>query len=659
MIAVSFADFGFRCRTRFTSRRRRGVRLLLLVLAAVCVALPTRGDVADAAPAFQTADTLSVEAGAGIIRRVQFLGSRSGGAASFGKNGGAIFKTPGGKRLKGAAGLNPGKLRATSKRLLVPTIKAPKAKGLKANGKAKIQDAGKRLSRTLSKTTSKTTPKSGRGKTRETGGDGGTRVTPGAIVGAVGSVVGGLTKGDGTGGRGDGCNKRRCGPGRGTVLVAPPSVSIPLPLPPITPPDLPPRAGKPGGPASAPPVHRAAIPPLPPRPAPVAPVPTIADEGDRRPDEVVVVVEGGDTEAGEAVARRYRLDLLESEANRLIDATVQRFRIPDQRSVAAVLGEMEGDRQIASVQPNYLYRLRGDAPVGHAVDWSAMQYAPAKLRLGEAHALSTGERTVLAVIDSAVDLAHPEFAGRLTAHFDAVGAKEPDATDTGPDAHGTAIAGIIAARRQLVGVAPSARVVAARAFFREAGATGPITTTFILLRALDWAHDQNARIYNLSFAGPKDPAVSKAIAKVHAGGGVLLAAAGNGGPEGAAAYPAAYGEVIAVTATDAGDRLYAAANRGAYVALAAPGVDIIAPAPGGGYDYTSGTSFATAHVSGLVALMLEREPALTADEIRRALVDAAVDLGPRGPDSSFGAGRADAYGTIQAIHAAPSRQAAR
>jgi len=130
---------------------------------------------------------------------------------------------------------------------------------------------------------------------------------------------------------------------------------------------------------------------------------------------------------------------------------------------------------------------------------------------------------------------------------------------------------------------------------------------------------------------------------------VMVAAAGNAGAKSPPLYPAANANVIAVSATDAQDHLFTASNRGGYVAIAAPGVDVFLPAPDGKYQMTSGTSFSAAYVSGLAALMLERNPALKADELRVLLMKTARDLGSPGRDDLFGAGEADAYAAIEAV----------
>ena len=104
-----------------------------------------------------------------------------------------------------------------------------------------------------------------------------------------------------------------------------------------------------------------------------------------------------------------------------------------------------------------------------------------------------------------------------------------------------------------------------------------------------------------------------------------------------------------MTAIDFADRPYRLANRGRYIALAAPGVDILTTSADHAHRVQSGTSFAAAHVSGIIALMIERDPALTADAARRALMATADDLGPLGPDDQYGAGRANAFAAVRML----------
>jgi subtilisin family serine protease len=206
------------------------------------------------------------------------------------------------------------------------------------------------------------------------------------------------------------------------------------------------------------------------------------------------------------------------------------------------------------------------------------------------------------------------------------------------------------AHARLMGAAPAARILAIRAF----DATGAANegTTITILRSLDWAVAQGARVVNMSFAGPNDPEMARGIAAARQKGVVLIAAAGNAGPKSPPLYPASDRNVIAVTATDAQNNLLPIANRGRHIAVAAPGVDIVAPAPDGGYQVVSGTSIAAAYVSGIAALLIERKPELTPATIKKILLSSATDLGPKGHDDRFGAGLADAYRAVQSLEAA-------
>jgi subtilisin family serine protease len=210
--------------------------------------------------------------------------------------------------------------------------------------------------------------------------------------------------------------------------------------------------------------------------------------------------------------------------------------------------------------------------------------------------------------------------------------------------HGTAIATLIAGQGRLLGSAPAARILAARAF--DPAGSSAEATTFNILKSLDWSAAMGARIINMSFAGPADPAIHRSLDAARKKGIVLIAAAGNEGPKSPPLYPAAYPNVMAVTATDANDKLYSGSNRGRHIALAAPGVDILVAVPDGGYQLSTGTSYSAAEISGIAALMLQRKPDMTHDAIVATLLATAKDLGPKGRDDSYGAGMADAYRAV-------------
>jgi subtilisin family serine protease len=360
--------------------------------------------------------------------------------------------------------------------------------------------------------------------------------------------------------------------------------------------------------------------------------------------ELVAEIDGARSEAQiDELARHHGLARIGSQHFPLIDATIGLFRITDRRSVATVSRELAADVNFHSVQPNFRYVLQDQGAA--LTEGDPAQYANAKLRLPQAHGLANGANVIIAVIDAAIDVKHPELANSIAGSFDALGSRE------GPHAHGTGVAGAIAAHARLMGSAPAARILAIRAF--GDAPSGAESTSFVVLKALDYAAAHGAQIVNMSFAGPKDGLVDRGIAVAAARGIVTVAAAGNAGPNSPPLYPAANAAVIAVSATDAQDRLFAASNRGSYVALAAPGVDIFLPVPDGKYQMMSGTSFSAAYVSGLVALILERNPALKPDEVRAILTKTARDLGPPGRDDMFGAGEADAFAAVSATAPVP------
>ncbi|WP_439393484.1 S8 family serine peptidase [Bradyrhizobium sp. PMVTL-01] len=361
------------------------------------------------------------------------------------------------------------------------------------------------------------------------------------------------------------------------------------------------------------------------------------------PGEFVAEIDGGlSVTAADALARRHGLARLASENFPLIGATFGLFRITDGRPTETVRREFAADGSVRSVQPNFRYALQ-DQKSAVPVEGDPAQYALAKLRLPQAHTLAHGANVRVAVIDSGIDAKHPELANSISDNFDALGSAD------GPHVHGTGIAGAIVAHAKLMGGAPEARIIAIRAFGGTTG--GAESSSYIILRSLNYAAEHGAQIINMSFAGPKDAVIERAIAATAARGLVLIAAAGNAGAKSPPLYPAANPNVIAVSATDQQDKLFSASNRGNYIALAAPGVDIFLPAPDGKYQMTSGTSFSAAYVSGVAALLLERNYTLKPEALRMTLAKTARDLGSPGRDDLFGDGEPDAYAAVMAIPA--------
>lgn len=366
----------------------------------------------------------------------------------------------------------------------------------------------------------------------------------------------------------------------------------------------------------------------PPAPTPSGPVtvpqglnlaePPRAIAGEFVPDEVLATV-NGDAGVVQQIANSFGLQVRSQRQSRLLGTTLVRFGITDGRPVGVVLAQLAADGRTQRREPNHIYTLQQAAGV--------VNYAFDRIALDASQA--SGENVRVAVIDTGIDDTNPALAGVIADQYDAMPNVPIEKRD-----HGTSVDGLIAGVGPLEGMAPGARIYHARAF------EGGKSTMDVILSALDWAAEQNVRIINMSFVGPKNDLLGVACRNARALGMVLVAAAGNNGPKAPYGYPAAFDGVIAVTATDAKDGLMPQANRGAYVFISAPGVEMVAPS-GAGSDVVTGTSFAAAIVSGAIANLIHAAPDRSADEIEKALAATAKDLGPKGRDNDFGYGLLD------------------
>ena len=366
----------------------------------------------------------------------------------------------------------------------------------------------------------------------------------------------------------------------------------------------------------------------PPAPTPSGPVsvpqglnlvePPRAITGEFVPDEVLVTVDG-DAGVVQQIANSFGLQVRSQRQSRLLGSTLVRFGITDGRPVGVVLAQLAADGRTRRREPNHIYSLQQAAGI--------VNYAFDRIVLDAKQA--SGKNVRVAVIDTGIDDTNPALAGVIADQYDAMPNVPIEKRD-----HGTSVDGLIAGVGPLEGMAPGAKIYHARAF------EGGRSTMDVILSALDWAAEQNVRIINMSFVGPKNDMLGAACHNARAQGIVLVAAAGNNGPKAPYGYPAAFDGVIAVTATDAKDQLMPQANRGPYVFISAPGVEMVAPS-GAGSDVVTGTSFAAAIVSGAVANLIHAAPDRTADEIEKALAATAKDLGPKGRDNDFGYGLLD------------------
>jgi hypothetical protein len=366
------------------------------------------------------------------------------------------------------------------------------------------------------------------------------------------------------------------------------------------------------------------------------------------PNEVAMQFGAGTTpQRVAAIVQRFGLTVEAQRPIGVLGRAIYTLRIGNGQSVRQVIHTVETARVNAAVQPVYTFALTqdqtsqnqnpGDQQAGdpnnpNADSGDPAQYIINKFQLADAHRITNGDKVVIAVIDSEIDFNQPNLAGAISDRYDAgCGA-------TAADPHGTGMAGAIVSHGQLMGVAPRASIIAICAF---GGSGQPNANTVKIINGLDYAIQHGARIVNMSFAGPRDPALSQALQIAREKGILLIAAAGNAGPKSPPLYPGADPSVMAVTATDEHDRVFNGANQGSYVTVAAPGVNILVPAPDGGIQFTTGTSVATANVSGVAALLIAHKSSLTPEDIRALLVKTAKHLGSRGTNPQYGAGLVD------------------
>ena len=259
-----------------------------------------------------------------------------------------------------------------------------------------------------------------------------------------------------------------------------------------------------------------------------------------------------------------------------------------------------------------------DAPETPEVEpdpYASLQYGLAVTGVREARMISSGEGVTVALLDSAPETDHRDLSAARIVPLD-----DGPAGEIG--VHGTLMAGVINAIEDngfgIAGIAPGAALVSIPVCRPTAGAGGRCTI-YDLLQGLDQAWDAQAQIVNLSLSGPPNVLLERGVARLEELGAVVVAAAGNEGTRDRR-YPAAYPSVIGVGAVDREGRLFEASNRGPWVELMAPGVDVLSTVPGSAFAFGNGTSLAAAHVTGSLAVLtsVTGDPKLARGELFRA-----------------------------------------
>lgn len=291
-------------------------------------------------------------------------------------------------------------------------------------------------------------------------------------------------------------------------------------------------------------------------------------------------------------------------------------------TVSAAVEQLKQQVGIVSAQPDFYYEMAG----------SDTDYTRQMMRLANISSSYNGAGITVGLIDSLVDTAHKDLKNANITQYNLFDFKRKGA-------HATAISGILLGAGKVQGIAPKIHLISIPAFYTDKK-NRRVSNTSRIIRALEKMEQQDIQLLNLSFVGHRDRIILSHIRNLQKKGVIVVAAAGNDSGKSRQIYPAGYLMVVGVTAIDKDKRLYKKATTGRHVDYAAPGVKLLALAPNNRYQKISGTSYATAYVTGLLALLVQQYK--DSDTALRMLETHTEDLGEAGKDKQFG------YGLVKA-----------
>lgn len=325
------------------------------------------------------------------------------------------------------------------------------------------------------------------------------------------------------------------------------------------------------------------------------------------------------------IAQQYRLNFVAAWTMESLGEQCVVFEVPHGRTAREIVRRLASDPRVSIAQPVETFRTQGGDPYAH------LQHGSATLRLDQAHRFATGKGVKIAVVDTGVDFDHPDLRERVKMAQSFVDRGKSTFTS---DIHGTAVAGLIAATADndtgIAGAAPQAEIYALKACWEQPpGARQAVCNSYTLALAVDFAIARipDTQILNFSLAGPSDPLLGKLIDRALAKGIVVVAADGGTPSQD---FPASHKGVIGVMGSDDLNGPPTVPAGHSRATLAAPGVDILTTMPHGTYDLFSGSSAAAAEVSGIAALLLEKNPKLTPSQLAAILQKTArpIDADP-------------------------------
>ena len=332
-----------------------------------------------------------------------------------------------------------------------------------------------------------------------------------------------------------------------------------------------------------------------------------------------------------SLAAQYRLRQVDAWPISLLHLQCAVFALPAGVTRDSILTQLQADQRVALVEPLQEFNVRTTSERAAIADpYAEQQSGNERMDIGRAHRMSRGRGVRIALIDTGLASDHPELRGRVDVQRNFV---DDDARRFQLDRHGTAIAGVIAANADnglgITGVAPEARLLALKACWQlQDGRDDARCNSFTLAKALASAVELKAKIINLSLTGPPD-ALLEALALAAMRAGIIIVGPNSDGPS----FPGSLKNVLGVARSE--DQAVAPG------VLQAPGLEVLTLAPGGRYDFSSGSSIATGEIAGVTALLLARASGL--DSIRvHALLSGSTDTfaTAAGPARSVNACRA-------------------
>lgn len=272
-----------------------------------------------------------------------------------------------------------------------------------------------------------------------------------------------------------------------------------------------------------------------------------------------------------------------------------------------------------------------------------LDYPLAQTGIGRARTIARGKGILIGMVDTPVDLSHPSLRGSNIEQRTII---DPQTMES--KFHGTSIAGVLVSKHPQIGIAPDAKLLSVSAFSSRPGHPNALRgKSSDIVAAIAYCIERNVDILNLSFTGGRDSFVETIVREAVRRGITVVAAGGNRGRTNSGVYPAVIDGVVGVTAVDRLQKRYPKADKGRFIDIAAPGVDILTLAPQGRYQRSTGTSMAAAHISGVMALLKEYRRNYKSPQLNQT----AIDLGRRGRDIEFGSGLVNASAALRQLGA--------